>query len=177
MAGDKSLEPESNRDARQEARGRNFGIIGAFAVGLILLTVASIFVSNGLVRYFEMRRNGDQTPPSGSKIDANQLPPEPRLQDRAVQELQQMQAVEDETLNSYGWVDQRKGIMRIPIDRAMDLLAQRALTKPAAHHTLGNQVSPGVPAGAGVASVDRWQGGAARLATPSRPKDGLQSSR
>jgi hypothetical protein len=40
---------------------------------------------------------------------------------------------EVQRLNSYGWVDQQAGIARIPIDRAMALLAQRGLpTRPQA---------------------------------------------
>ena len=34
---------------------------------------------------------------------------------------------EERTLYSYGWVDERAGIVRIPIERAMDLLVQRGL--------------------------------------------------
>jgi hypothetical protein len=40
---------------------------------------------------------------------------------------------EEKTLHSYGWVDQRAGVVRIPIDRAMELVAQRGLpTRPQA---------------------------------------------
>ena len=40
---------------------------------------------------------------------------------------------EEQTLHSYGWVDQQAGVVRIPIDRAMELLAQRGLpTRPQA---------------------------------------------
>ena len=36
-------------------------------------------------------------------------------------------------MHSYGWVDQQAGVVRIPIDRAMELLAQRGLpTRPQA---------------------------------------------
>ncbi len=36
-------------------------------------------------------------------------------------------------MHSYGWVDQPAGVVRIPIDRAMELLAQRGLpTRPQA---------------------------------------------
>ena len=34
---------------------------------------------------------------------------------------------QNEVLGSYYWVDQQNGVVRIPIDRAMDLLAQRGL--------------------------------------------------
>jgi hypothetical protein len=35
---------------------------------------------------------------------------------------------EEQTLNSYGWVDEKTGVVRVPIERAMQLLAQRGLT-------------------------------------------------
>ena len=38
-----------------------------------------------------------------------------------------MRAAEDQILNGYRWVDQAKGQVRIPIDRAIDMLAQRGL--------------------------------------------------
>jgi len=34
---------------------------------------------------------------------------------------------EEQKLASYDWVDQKAGTLRIPIDRAMDLVAQRGL--------------------------------------------------
>lgn len=36
-------------------------------------------------------------------------------------------ASEDAKLNSHGWIDTERGIVRIPIERAMDLVAQRGL--------------------------------------------------
>ncbi len=38
-----------------------------------------------------------------------------------------MRAAEDQVLNSYRWIDQSAGIVGLPIDRAMDLVAQRGL--------------------------------------------------
>lgn len=34
---------------------------------------------------------------------------------------------QEEQLNSYGWVDQKAGVAHIPIERAMELIAQRGL--------------------------------------------------
>jgi hypothetical protein len=42
-------------------------------------------------------------------------------------DLAKFRAEEAAALNSYGWVDQDKGIVRMPIDRAMDLVLQRGL--------------------------------------------------
>ena len=55
------------------------------------------------------------------------LPPEPRLQVSAPKDLKLYKAAQGEILNSYGWVDQKAGILRIPIDRAMDILVQKGL--------------------------------------------------
>lgn len=41
--------------------------------------------------------------------------------------FKQLRATEDAILTTYGWVDREKGVVRIPIDRAIDLLAQRGL--------------------------------------------------
>ncbi len=39
------------------------------------------------------------------------------------QALQQLDADQLERLNSYGWVNQAKGVVHIPIDRAMEMVA------------------------------------------------------
>ncbi len=55
------------------------------------------------------------------------LPPAPTLQVRPREDLREMRAEEDRILSSYGWVDANAGIVRIPIDRAMQLVLQRGL--------------------------------------------------
>ena len=67
-------------------------------------------------------------------------------------ELQQMRAAEDQILNSYGWVDQKKGVVRVPIARAIDLLAQRGLPMRAAHGKPNNANNVSTPAEAGLGS-------------------------
>ncbi|MGA3010329.1 MAG: hypothetical protein ABSD72_08715 [Terracidiphilus sp.] len=54
--------------------------------------------------------------------------PTPRLQtDDGAQDIADLHAREDLLLNNYSWVDQSQGKVRIPIERAMDLIAQRGL--------------------------------------------------
>jgi hypothetical protein len=38
-----------------------------------------------------------------------------------------MHQEEDEVLNHYGWVDPDRGVVRIPVERALDIVAQRGL--------------------------------------------------
>jgi hypothetical protein len=53
--------------------------------------------------------------------------PEPRLETNERTELAPVRLKEEEELNSYGWVDQKAGVVHIPIERAMQLIAQRGL--------------------------------------------------
>jgi hypothetical protein len=53
--------------------------------------------------------------------------PEPRLEDNERTELAPFRYQEEQTLNSYGWVDQNAGVAHIPITKAMELIAQRGL--------------------------------------------------
>jgi hypothetical protein len=54
--------------------------------------------------------------------------PTPRLQtDDGYQEVSDMHAKEDLLLENYSYVDQGKGTVRIPIERAMELIAERGL--------------------------------------------------
>ena len=55
------------------------------------------------------------------------LPPTPRLQITPSTDLKGTREQEHELLSTYGWVEKDKGVVRIPIDRAMDLLAERGL--------------------------------------------------
>jgi hypothetical protein len=70
-------------------------------------------------------------PPSARPPSALGLPqptpPNPRLQTDPVADWDTLHATEEALLSSYGWVDQKAGTVHIPIDRAMDELAQRGL--------------------------------------------------
>lgn len=50
-------------------------------------------------------------------------PPEPRLQVAPRDDLAGLHAREDALLHGYAWVDRQAGVARIPIDRAIEILA------------------------------------------------------
>jgi hypothetical protein len=60
---------------------------------------------------------------------SSELPPEPRLQETPALDLARFLAKEDETLSTYGWVDRKAGVVRIPIERAMEIVAREGLPK------------------------------------------------
>ncbi len=55
-----------------------------------------------------------------------QIPPEPRLQADPLGDLRALRAEEDALLHGYGWADRQAGTVRIPIERAIELLAERS---------------------------------------------------
>jgi hypothetical protein len=79
----------------------------------------------GLFGYFSATQN---LGPAASPFDSSRtLPPAPRLQVKPVADLDQVRAAQEELLNSYGWADKATGTVRVPIDRAMDMLIERPL--------------------------------------------------
>ena len=67
--------------------------------------------------------------------------PTPRLQtDDGYDEIYVMHQKEDLLLDNYTWVDQQQGTVRIPIERAMELIAQRGL--PVAQAAQGTEEKP-----------------------------------
>ncbi len=53
--------------------------------------------------------------------------PAPRLQPDPPADLNKFREREEQILNSYGWVDQKAGTVHIPIERAIDMLANSGL--------------------------------------------------
>jgi len=47
---------------------------------------------------------------------------------KRMENLKTAQEDAEKALNTYAWVDKNKGVVRIPIDRAMELIAQRGLS-------------------------------------------------
>jgi hypothetical protein len=54
------------------------------------------------------------------------VPPEPRLQVNPQADLQEYLQNQREALTSYGWISRPEGRVRIPIDRAMELVVERS---------------------------------------------------
>jgi hypothetical protein len=79
-----------------------------------------------LFDYFAARQARIDVLPS-PLADPQQLPPEPRLQVSPGADVEHMREAEEAVLQNYRWVDREAGIVGIPIDRAMDILAEKGL--------------------------------------------------
>lgn len=58
---------------------------------------------------------------------AENPPPTPRLQANPHEELVKLRASEDSILTSYGWSGKDSSFVRIPVERAMEILAKKGL--------------------------------------------------
>jgi hypothetical protein len=67
---------------------------------------------------------------AGPQSQPGKLLPEPRLETIPGANLARLRAEEDGELNTYGWIDRSNKIVRIPIERAMELIVQRGLPVP-----------------------------------------------
>lgn len=109
-----------------ERRDMSVRLIGTFLGGLIVAVIAVFLMMWWLFGYYrasEIRRSEAISP----LAEVRQIPPEPRLQVHGAKDLKTFEAEENAVLQSYGWVDRQAGVVRIPIDRAMKLLAERGL--------------------------------------------------
>lgn len=108
-----------------------------FIAGLVVAGFLIYFIVWGLYRYldrYERTHEPPQNPLVQTNADTRVIPPQaaqkfpqPRLERNERTEINDFRLKEEQTLNSYGWVDQKTGVVRIPIDRAMELVAQRGL--------------------------------------------------
>ena len=100
--------------------------IALFAVALaviIALVFGTVYVMSQLFLKAAVR---SQTTPSPLSYTGEPVP-EPSLEVNPGRDLKTMRAEEDKILKSYAWIDQEKNTVRIPIDRAIDILAERGL--------------------------------------------------
>jgi len=132
---------------------RDIGVAGVlyFLLGLAFAGLIVHFIVTGLYSYLEKRSEAQQTPVSplitNAPVDTRHLPPEyktdeestayekylkknfpaPQLETDEQVELNRDRLREAQILSTYDYIDRQAGTVRIPIDRAMDLIAQRGL--------------------------------------------------
>jgi hypothetical protein len=106
--------------------------------GASLLTILIIVLISMKSMFFYFARSQKLGPPASPFEEVRVLPPQPRLQVQPRIDLQTYCEDQLEQLNTYGWVDPHNEVVRIPVDRAMDLIVQRGLpARPAASATTG----------------------------------------
>ncbi|HEV8659458.1 MAG TPA: hypothetical protein VGS96_12630 [Thermoanaerobaculia bacterium] len=121
-----------------------FGFVTHFTIWFMFKVLAGEERQRNTGPLTSMQRPADMSVPQNQPLlqpfprktqDGEVLPPN---RNTPVTDLADMREAERRALTSYGWVDQRKGIVHIPIDEAMKLTVQRLS---------GGQAPPPVPTG------------------------------
>jgi len=129
---------EDNADEGFEHQDLSPNAVYAFLASLAVAGILIYFVIWGAYHVLDAYEKNHQ-PPQNPLIpqtaadtrivppDAYKKFPQPRLERNERLEINEFRLHEEQKLNSYGWVDQNAGVVRIPITQAMQLIAQRGL--------------------------------------------------
>jgi len=123
---DQSNVPSKTAEAGHELSDLSAKNVALFGIILAVIIVAAVLVTAALFRHFYTVETTSQVAPSPLSY-SREPTPGPKLTVNPGQDLQTMRAAEDAALNNYEWVDREKGIVRIPVDRAIEILAQKGL--------------------------------------------------
>lgn len=103
--------------------------IRAILLGGLYITMFTILSFVG-VRFLlvHLNRSNEQAQRAVSSYAGQRsLPAEPRLQVDEPRTWQRQLAVEKAQTEDYAWVDEKTGIVRIPVERAMEVVAAKGL--------------------------------------------------
>lgn len=113
-----------NADIKFEHSDANVRALGWILVVIVLAGVGLHFGLNLLYAVFAVNASasGRET-----EVRTRQRPVSaaPQLLVIPETEIDQVRTTEDQKLGTYGWVDKDKGIIHIPIDKAMQMIAER----------------------------------------------------
>ena len=133
--------PEQHSD-NYEKRDANIPALLKFALGMAVVIAITLVGMKFTFNHFFGEPLG---PPANPFEDARRLPPSPRIQALPHMELSDYCKAQQANVEGYGWVNHAQGTARIPIDRALDIVAQQGL--PVRPATPGAPELPGVSVG------------------------------
>ncbi len=126
MSETHNIPPHTNNGRGHEESDASVSAVTKFGIGLAIISAVVLVLMVWLQNFFS-NQTKRTTPPPSPLMAERQLPPGPRLQVAPAKDLDKVRATEDSVLNSYGWVVRDGGVVRIPIDRAIELVVQRGL--------------------------------------------------
>lgn len=113
-------------EIRSEKTDAHPGAILRFLLWLIFGTVAVAILLRWMFVGLASYQEAQQAPPPVMRA-RTERPPGPLLQEQPAQDLAAYRAAQEREIHAYGWVDRQAGVVRIDVDRAMALIAERGL--------------------------------------------------
>jgi hypothetical protein len=111
--------PAAPRHEVGEVSGRRIGWTAAALVAMLGIVALAAWAVLAVLR-------GDRATPVASPPAAAARMPHPRLQSEPSRDLDALRKEKTALLHEYRWLDRDAGVVRIPIERAMELLAARS---------------------------------------------------
>jgi hypothetical protein len=109
----------------------DFRGILVFVGGLIAVTLVVMGLMWGVAVLFKgSLSRKDPAPPALAEAREARVPPGPNLQPNPSADLAAFRAAEEAELATWAWVDKEKGVARVPIERALEIVASRGLPPP-----------------------------------------------
>ncbi len=131
------------RGSGHETRDANVRIVVRFGIVLgaliVLSMVATKLFYDVLSHYITAGsppapfETSKQAPPPGAAL----LEPDP------IQDYEKYMQDQEKALKSYGWADQKTGVVRIPVDQALQLVLKRGLPVRTSAENAGSATKPG----------------------------------
>ena len=112
------------RPAGHETRDAKIAPIVLTGAGLALAVAIVGLVVYGIFQYLETHP-ATSVRANPMSTEQSQIPPAPRIEEHPAIEFQQLHAQENSILSTYGWANKKAGVVRIPIDRAVELQLER----------------------------------------------------
>jgi hypothetical protein len=132
---------------QHESRDADIRKLTYLAFGILVLIIFG-FVVTEIIFYLYVGHQKVAPSPQALFIAGQQMPPPPRLEERPGVNLRPYLQEENSILDTYGWVNRRASVVRIPISRAMALLLRQGLpTQKPGEVTLSPSVPHEVPRG------------------------------
>lgn len=120
--------PQDPLAVGHETSDAEVGPLLRFAVFLAVVVGVTAVVTIGFYNYLDARENALKAPQYPlAEGRERPLPPAPRLQTYPFQDVKQFRSEERRLLDQYGWIDRTAGTVRIPVDRAIEVLAEKGL--------------------------------------------------
>ena len=109
---------------------------------LFLFIFGSFAITFGVYKLFVPQGGEEARSLPLTTVQRQPVPGAPVLQVHPKRDMIEFRREELQKLNGYGWVDQSKGVAKIPVDRAIDIVVERGIPAPQGPGSVGGVLGP-----------------------------------
>jgi hypothetical protein len=131
-----SDDTDNRGNVGHEPIGTDVGAVWLTAIGLAAVVLIGFLIVWGMMSYFSAK----DIAVHGPKAVQPPLPlGVPKLSSNQPLERRNLRELQEELLSTYGWINHAEGIARIPLSRAMQMIAADGFPKPTSMPQIAEQ--------------------------------------